>query len=85
MNAPIEDNGLVTWTLYERPLDYPTKLVLRRGFACRLGYIPDIFPSIVSPATADNRKAILEWMDVPWLNFISRFDGDHKSVIGVWL
>jgi len=73
------------WVLYVNPDHYPGKLILRRGYAGPLGWLPDVFPSIRTPYTGKNLVAILELMASSGLFQIRRYDRDEPAIFCSWI
>jgi hypothetical protein len=76
---------LVMWVFYQNPRDYPGKLVVRRGCATQHGWMGDVFPAIISPSTARNRRLIQEFMVFGYLHWMARDPQDDPVILGCWI
>lgn len=68
-------NGLENWAIYDRPLDFPDKVVARKFInddPTEDHYVCDTVAEAIAKLP-------------PGLSFMPPMPGDHKSVVGVWL
>lgn len=76
---------LATYTIYERPKDFPRSFVVRR-WTMRSGVAdptPDLEPLIIAP-TLDTARAALE-LRVPGLFCLTREEGDDPVIVETWI
>lgn len=70
---------LTLWVIYDRPSDYPDKVVLRRQFATRR--CVEIDPEAwVFDTVTQARLAI-----PPFLHNLGRYDMDDPCIVEVWI
>lgn len=72
--------GLVTYTVYDHPSDFPHSFVVRRFTILPGSYQPDPLPYAVGP-TLDAVRSVLP----PGLVCITRSPEDEGQIVEVWL
>lgn len=75
-----ELEGLQMYVIYNRPLDYPGNVVLRRWIVNSLGGLPDPEPVILTGSVAEARTHV----PVGLVN-IGRQPDDEDQIVEVWV
>lgn len=77
---PLEgmENKLAMFTIYERPLDFPDRYVVRRWFACAPEPVPDVVPRLA--ASLEHARELVP----PGLYRQPRQDGDDPFILETW-
>jgi hypothetical protein len=75
------ESTLEMWTIYDRPLDYPSHVVVRRWFVVRGNSepVPDVVPRLAG-SIAEARGLV-----PPHRYRLGRQDGDDPFVVETWL
>lgn len=71
-------DGLIIWTLYERPLDYPNGYVVRRSVSSAAGIVNDLVAQYAPTLELAMRLA------PPGLFWMPRQPGDDPCILGTW-
>lgn len=77
--SAMQNNGLVVFTVYENPSDYPGKFVVRRW----VGMDPSPTPEYVEDSLEMARKRLL--VDFPYLERLDRSINDDPVILETWI
>jgi hypothetical protein len=72
---------LAIWTVYDHPIDYPTKFVARRFEIDRGGHRPT--PDIIVAPNLKKLRAVLEFE--LHLTCVPRNPSDERHILEVWI